>query len=539
MHRRCTCQPHSPRKRPKYSRQYALARRAFGRPIAHHQALAFLIADMASAVEMARALAWEAAWRLDAGHDAREPCASAFLEASEQAMFVTPNGVQILGGHGFMQDYPVEKLMREAGARPRARRDRRRARGRRPRAGRPPAARRSQHRGRLMQLAIDAATAKRLAGIRGLGRSQLRPLGLEADRAGRPTPPEHPFFALLVKAGQGATRWVADAEADAAGDSPDRVGSSRTLLCLAEELSYWDRGVAVSFPGPGLGEPPLLSMDRRAEAALLGPFVEPDRALGILRHDGPGASVAGIARAPAATEAVDLDGDKSFAANASRADWIVVWATIDASLGREGHRAFVVERGTPGLGDFVIERKMGLKAYESTSFTLRDCRVPAANLIGGDEHYARRAGFKGALRSFNATRPLVAAMAVGIGRAALDEALAFAREHDLAGDPRVRDRLERIRRKLRAARLLCWRAAWLADHRRPNMLEASMAKAVAPAVALEATTLGMELLGEVGGRGDHLIEKLFRDVKAMDIVEGTGQIQRIVMARDLVQLPRD
>ena len=242
-----------------------------------------------------------------------------------------------------------------------------------------------------------------------------------------------------------------------------------------------------------------------------------------------------------------LDGDKSFAANASRADWIVVWATADTSLGRAGHRAFVVERDTPGLGDFKIEKKMGLKAYESTSFTLRHCRVPASNLLGGDDKYidqeglrgAKRAGFKGALQSFNATRPMIGAMAVGIGRAALDEAAAFAREHDLGGDPRVRDRLERTRRKLRVARLLCWRAAWLADQQQPNMVEASMAKAHAPAAALDAAVLGMELLGEVGARGDHLIEKLFRDVKAMDIVEGTGQIQRIVIARQLVGLPRE
>ena len=187
----------------------------------------------------------------------------------------------------------------------------------------------------------------------------------------------------------------------------------------------------------------------------------------------------------------------------------------------------------------MVEKKMGLKGYESTSFSLRDCRVPAANLIGGEEHYAKRAGFKGAMRSFNATRPMIAAMAVGIGRAALDEALAFARASGIDREVRVRDRLERIRRRLRAARLLCWKAAWLADHERPNIVEASMSKAVAPAVALEATLLGMELLGEVGGRGDHLIEKLFRDVKAMDIVEGTGQIQRMIMARKLVQLPSE
>ncbi|UCE84562.1 MAG: acyl-CoA dehydrogenase family protein [Deltaproteobacteria bacterium] len=99
-----------------YSRAYAVERQAFGRPIAHHQALAFLITDMAAAVETARLLVLDAAWRLDRGEPAAEACASAFLEASEQSMFVTPNGVQILGGHGFMQDYPVEKYMREARA---------------------------------------------------------------------------------------------------------------------------------------------------------------------------------------------------------------------------------------------------------------------------------------------------------------------------------------------------------------------------------------------------------------------------------------
>lgn len=395
-----------------------------------------------------------------------------------------------------------------------------------------------------MELAIDATLARRLQGIAALGESQIRPLGLEADRLGRPTPPEHPFFELLLKAGQGRTRWSGSDEPAVSAPDESRVGTSRSVLCLAEELAYWDRGVAVSFPGPGLGEPPLLSMGTPGQKArFLGPFLEPDRPRWgsfAMTEPSAGSDVAAI-RTGARKDGDRwiLNGDKSFAANASRADWIVVWATVDPTLGRGGHRAFVVERDTPGLGDFVIERKMGLKAYESTSFTLRDCRVPAENLLGGEEHYARRAGFKGAMKSFNATRPLVAAMAVGIGRAALDEALAFARQHDLLGDVRVRDRLERIRRSLRAARLLCWRAAWLADHSRPNVLEASMAKAVAPAEALEAATLGMELIGEVGGRGDHLIEKLFRDVKAMDIVEGTGQIQRIIMARHLVQLPRD
>jgi acyl-CoA dehydrogenase len=389
---------------------------------------------------------------------------------------------------------------------------------------------------------IDDDLRKSLAGIRELGRTQIRPLGIEADRAGKPVDPNHPFYALLLKLGLGRTRWLGGEES--AQQKPERkrgAGPSLNGVLLSEEMAYWDRGVAVSFPGPGLGEPPVLAMGTpEQKERFLARFREPDRprwASFAMTEPGAGSDVAAIRTSckPDGDHWI-LDGDKSFAANASRADWIIVWATTDPSLGRGGHRAFVVERDTPGLGDFKIEKKMGLKAYESTSFTLRGCRVPAANLLGAD---AKQAGFKGAMQSFNATRPMIGAMAVGIGRAALDEAAAFVRESGRGGDVRVRDRLERTRRKLRVARLLCWRAAWLADQQQPNMVEASMAKAHAPAAALEATVLGMELLGEVGARGDHLIEKLFRDVKAMDIVEGTGQIQRIVIARQLVGLPRE
>ena len=389
-----------------------------------------------------------------------------------------------------------------------------------------------------MDFRVDVATEKRVAAVRRLGASQVRPLGLEADRLGRPVPPDHAFYRTLLELGLGRTRWTGDPKPRSQGP-----GNARANLCVVEEFSYWDRGVAASLPGPGLGEPPVLSMGtREQQERFLGPFQDPDRprwASFAMTEPGAGSDVAGI-RTGARKDGDDwiLNGDKSFAANASRADWIVVFATVDPALGREGHRAFVVERGSAGLGDFKIEKKMGLKAYESTSFTLRDCRVPARNLLGGEERYARRAGFKGAMRTFNATRPTIAAMAVGMGRAALDAAFEFAREHERLSDVRVRDRLERMRRRLRVARLLCWRAAWLADHERPNMLEASMAKAVAPQVGLEAASLGMEIVGLVGGRGDHLIEKLFRDMKAMDIVEGTGQIQRIVMARQLVDLPR-
>jgi acyl-CoA dehydrogenase len=394
-----------------------------------------------------------------------------------------------------------------------------------------------------VEFLIDKHMRERLEEARERGRTEVRPVGLEADRLGRPIPVDHLYFRVLVARGEGRTRWPG------AGARPRERGPASTQttvmrLLLAEELAYWDRGVGVANPGPGLPEANVLGLGTEEQKQrFLGPFVEPDRprwACFAMTEPGAGSDAAGIrTHARKDGDGWILNGAKCFIGNASRADWILVQATLDPARGSDAHRMFFVERATPGLGGFKIEKKMGLKAYESTSFTLEDCRVPAANLLGGEERRGSGDGFRTALRTFNAGRPVIAANSVGIGRAALDESLAFARERGLLGDPRVRDRLEQMARRLRMARLLCLKAGWLADQQRPNVLEASMCKAVAAGIAQDATSLGMELLGGVGARGDHLIEKLYRDVKAMDIVEGTGQIQRLIMARQLVQLPRD
>ncbi len=394
-----------------------------------------------------------------------------------------------------------------------------------------------------MEFLIDKHMRERLEEARERGRAEVRPVGLEADRLGRPIPVDHLYFRALVARGEGRTRWPGT------GVRPRERGPASTQttvmrLLLAEEFAYWDRGVGVANPGPGLPEANVLGLGTEEQKQrFLGPFLEPDRprwACFAMTEPGAGSDAAGIrTQARKDGDGWILNGAKCFIGNASRADWILVQATLDPTRGSDAHRMFFVERGTPGLGGFKIEKKMGLKAYESTSFTLEDCRVPAANLLGGEERRGSGDGFRTALRTFNAGRPVIAANSVGIGRAALDESLAFARERGLLGDLRVRDRLEQMARRLRMARLLCLKAGWLADQQRPNILEASMCKAVAAGIAQDATSLGMELLGTVGARGDHLIEKLYRDVKAMDIVEGTGQIQRLIMARQLVQLPRD
>lgn len=396
-----------------------------------------------------------------------------------------------------------------------------------------------------MDFSISAADAQRLRNLRRLGREEIRPAGLQADRAGEPLPVDDPFFIRMLAEGFGRTRWKPSGQtaSDSGAEAPHKASSAVAQVLLAEEAAYWDRGVSIAMPGPGLGEPPILSMGTAEQKErFLGPFVNPTRPIwGAFAMTEPsgGSDVANIkTRARRDGDCWVLNGAKSFSGNSGRAEWIVVFATIDPALRRAGHRAFVVERGTPGLVDFHIEDKMGLKAYESTSFFLSECRVPVANLLGGEAYYEQLSGgFKGAMNTFNAGRPAIAAMAVGIGRAALDEASQFMREIGLWSDLRLRDRLERSRRKLKAALLLALRAAWLADQRKPNILEASASKAFAPPAAFEATAFAMEILGLVGGRGDHLVEKLFRDIKALDIVEGTGQIQRVVMARNLVGLP--
>jgi acyl-CoA dehydrogenase len=394
-----------------------------------------------------------------------------------------------------------------------------------------------------VDFAIDKAMRERLDEARELGEREVRPAGLEADRAGRPLPVDHPYFARAIARGEGVTRWPGPKGRERAS-GPRGPRSTVLTLLLAEELAYWDRGVIVASPGPGLPEGNVLALgtDEQKER-FLGPFLEPDRprwACFGMTEPGAGSDAAAIqTQARKDGDHWILNGAKCFIGNASRSDWLLVQTTIDPSRGRDAQRAFFVEQGTPGLGGFKIEKKMGLKAYESTSFTLQDCRVPAANLLGGEARYEQTAGFKTAMRTFNAGRPIIAANSVGIGRAALDESLRFAREHGLLVRDRVRDRLETMARRLRVARLVCLRAGWLADQQRPNIVEASMSKALGATVAQEAASLGLELLGSVGARGDHLIEKLYRDAKAMDIVEGTGQIQRVIMARHLVQLPRD
>ncbi|MGE0871307.1 MAG: acyl-CoA dehydrogenase family protein [Kofleriaceae bacterium] len=393
-----------------------------------------------------------------------------------------------------------------------------------------------------MDLTIPENVEKVRGMLRMLGKTRLRPLGIEADRSGHALPSDHPFFREALGFGMtGGFTGPLD-QPDKQRDPNRPRSAARRAVILAEEAAYWDRGMATSMPGPSLGGPPVYLMGTpEQKQKYLGIFEgakEPCWAAFAMSEPGAGSDVAALrTRARKDGDHWVIDGEKMFISNGNRASWVVVWATIDPTQGRAGHRAFIVERGTPGFKVARVDKKMGLTASETASLTFENCRIPAENLLGG-EHTAGKEGFKGAMATFNITRPIVGAMAIGIGRAAYDEARRFARDNFTGVSAhrmyRARERLGTIRRKLEAGRLLAWHAAWLADHKKPNAAEASMAKAYGPPVALEAASLGMDILAEAGAASDYLIEKLYRDVKVLDIVEGTGQIQRLVMARQLI-----
>jgi len=247
-----------------------------------------------------------------------------------------------------------------------------------------------------------------------------------------------------------------------------------------------------------------------------------------------------------------LNGEKIFVTGGHKAlvdteGFIVVWATIDPSAGRAGVRPFVIEAGTPGCTVTKLEHKLGIRASDTASVVMQDCRLPFENILGSPEVETKTTeGFKGAMATFDASRPLVAASALGIGRAALDFLKEKLTENGIEiryGLPRSRmTNLERevidMEVMLRSAWLLVIKACWMMDMRKPNNLEASMSKVRAGDVVVKITQRAVELLGPMGYSKEHLLEKWFRDAKINDLYEGTGQINRLIVARRILDYSR-
>ena len=325
------------------------------------------------------------------------------------------------------------------------------------------------------------------------------------------------------------------------------------LAHIYEMLAWGDAGLYLCAPRGGLGA---------AAVAATGTPQQQKQFLARFQREQPVFSAMAITEAQAGsdtsairTAAVQdggewvLNGEKVFVTGGHKAlvdtpGFVVVWATLDPALGRRGIHPFVVEAGTPGCSVVKQEKKLGIRASDTATLLLQDCRVPLENRLGGPPAETGEGGYQGILQTFDATRPLVAASALGVARAALE----FLRETVEPLRPRSglpRSRMTNLERELadlealhRSAWLLVLKAAWAADHRRRNTLEAAMAKVRAGEAVVRITQKAVELLGPLGLSQEHLLEKWFRDAKVNDLYEGTGQINRLIVARQLLGYSR-
>jgi len=337
--------------------------------------------------------------------------------------------------------------------------------------------------------------------------------------------------------------------AERSGDGPSLA--SQTLMHVIETLSWGDAGIYLCGPGAGLGGAAVQATGTpEQKERFLARYHEgkPKWASMAMTEAHCGSDTAAI-RTTAVRDGEHwvLNGEKIFVTGGHKSmvdsdGLMVVWATVDPSAGRAGMKPFVVEAGTPGLRIAKLERKMGIRASDTASAVLENCRVPLGNLLGTPEVADRTKGFKGAMATFDATRPSVAASALGIARATLD----LLKEHLAARGVKIRygtprhllSALERdivdMEAQLRAGWLLTLKAAWLMDERRPNTVESSMCKVKAGDVVTRTTQKGVELAGPPGYSRRLLFEKWMRDAKINDLFEGTGQINRLVIARRIL-----
>ncbi len=334
-----------------------------------------------------------------------------------------------------------------------------------------------------------------------------------------------------------------------------------TVCLQAEELCWGDAGLYLRMPTPALGGSAVSSAGTKEQQTR---FLSPFRAEGgqpiwgamAITEPQAGSDAAAIettAEFDSETEEWILNGTKIFCTageGASTVDggFVVVWATIDKSAGRGGIKSFVVPANTPGMQLIGCEKKHGIRASDTATLRFDDCRVPNDHLLGRaevkkrDPSTAGDKGFKGAMATFDASRPIVAAMATGIGRAALDflkeelERQGVEIRYDAA--PRELTAIERdvieMEAELQAARLLTWRAAWMMNKGKRNNLEASMAKAKSGLAVTKITQKAVQILGPVGYSKKLLVEKWMRDAKINDIYEGTQQINQLIVARRIL-----
>ena len=373
----------------------------------------------------------------------------------------------------------------------------------------------------------------------------IRPISRKYDVAEHSYPVELETLQTLFE-GISDAKTISFAGADAFhGDQQDDKksnvnGSNMSALLNALEISWGDVALLLSIPYQGLGNSAISSVATKEQLARFGKVW----AAMAITEPGFGSDSAAV------TTTAELDGDeyvingeKIYVTAGSRATHIVVWATLDKARGRAAIKSFVVPRDHPGVTVERLERKLGIKASDTAAIRFENARIPKDNLLGSPEIQTDK-GFAGVMQTFDNTRPLVAGMAVGVARAALEEIRTILADagieisYDKPAHAQSAPAAEflRMEAEWESGYLLTVRSAWQSDNKIPNSKEASMGKAKAARVASDITLKAVEIAGTTGYSERTLLEKWARDSKILDIFEGTQQIQQLVIARRLLGL---
>ena len=372
----------------------------------------------------------------------------------------------------------------------------------------------------------------------------LRPISRKYDLDEHAYPIELDTLATLFEALSESNKSLAGANAFRdRNDGPkgNVNGPNMSALLNALEIAWGDIALLLSVPRQGLGNAAVSGVATDEQLQSLGGNIW--AAMAITEPSFGSDSAAVTTTAVADGDDYVINGEKIYVTAGSRATHIVVWATLDKSRGRAAIKSFIVPRDHPGVTVERLEHKLGIKASDTAAIRFDNVRVPKHNLLGRPDVEVEK-GFTGVMETFDNTRPIVAAMAVGVARAALEELRAILTQagvqisYDKPPHAQSAAAAEFLRMEAdwEAGYLLTVRSAWQADNAIPNSKEASMGKAKAARVASDITLKAVEMAGTTGYSEQTLLEKWARDSKILDIFEGTQQIQLLVVARRLLGL---
>ena len=387
----------------------------------------------------------------------------------------------------------------------------------------------------MINLELSAKHQETFDQVMMLAEHMMRPYSRKYDREEHSYPREMEEVAKLI----GGARSGGGSK-EPAPEGTVVNGASMGAVTGLFALCWGDVGLFLGMPGSGLGNAAINAVGTPGQVKKFGKCY----AAMCITEPGTGSDSANISTTAVADgDQWILNGEKIFVTDGDRCDTLVVWATLDKSLGKAAIKSFIVEKGTPGCEVTRLEHKLGIRASDTASISFNDCRIPKANILGSpdiaSDAEGRKKAFGGVMQTFDNTRPPVAAMAIGVSRAALDLSRQLLEEEGISLEfdqkpvnlSAVEAQLYKMEAEWSAAKLLVQKAAWMADNKLPNSMEASMCKAKAGRVGNDITLRCVALCQSLGYSENHLLEKFARDSKILDIFEGTQQIQQLIVAR--------